>query len=290
MNNNFDSDAIYYDYQAAVASLTRTSFDHDVWVPGHFAPAWSRTQQILPAFLSRQSIAVGVDPTVNDEAFKSILITLRQAFAVHIFNLVNPTSWEPAVGEYMRSIVVHGMCQALNFYVDSVVAIKKLSGENHLNSARLAHTCVHSALSLALLYLTRFVSMTDSVVICEQKIVFCSNAEIMTRLRRAYSDYEAFTAKSETLKYSRPILWTLYVGAWSERVQSLGTDQTQTKKQWFNSRFSAHAKKNGFNTWKEVREVLLGFFYNDNLSPNGSLWFQETLEDVNKTLPLRERV
>ena len=270
------SDAIYHDYQAAVASFNRPFFDHEVWVPRYFAAEWSRMEDSLPTSLSIKYIALAIDPSISDSAFRRILATLKCGHDVWIFNLLNGTSENAALSEWMRSIVTHGCCRLLEHYLDTVVAIEKVSRDNVLSTDYVTHAHAQSVLSLALLYWARFVGMTDSVVIGKHKAVFCWNPSIMKLFKSAYEDFETLTPETETTRYSRPMLWALYIGAWSEQKDALGTDQQEVGKQYFNSRFRAHAIKMGLSGWQDVREVLLGFLHNDSVPPNGSLWFHET--------------
>lgn len=268
-----------------MAAFTKPSYDHDEWVPKYFAPAWSRTQQLLPPSLSCEAIALKLDPSINDDTLRSVLTILRRGHDMYIFNLANPMPKEVHAGEYMRSIVANGMCRLLNHYLDNVAVIEKLVGQNTLTGRQITHARVQTIVSLALFYWGRFVSITDSVVIGTGKAVFCSNPGILTRLRKAYGDYDTLTLKAEKIPYSRQALFAVYVGAWAEQMKALGTGQTEVEKQWFNSKFGAHASKMGLRTWEEVREVLIGFLHNDFVPPNGSIWFQKTLKEFEKSKP-----
>jgi hypothetical protein len=281
------SDAFYYDYQRAVMSFVRPCFDYDIWIPQYFAPMWTRVQEKLPSSVSHTAVIEGLDSTIDNDELRQIFINQRHLNRVFVLAHadVKIRGLTTLTYPYMRSHFVHVMGQALNHYLDSVTFVNECRLNNDLVGESVTHARVQAVLSLALLYWTRIVSKTDSFVIGGHKTIFVANAGLLKRFRGAYADYDTFTLSDAALRYSRSMLWALYIGAWSEQI--IGAEKEGNGKEgwWFGSRLAHHASEMGIHSWQGVREVLLGFIHFDSLPPNGSLWFHKVRQYAELAMP-----
>lgn len=248
---------------------------------------WSQLREKLPKFISDAHATYGLDTTVDDAQLKNIFANMRHRNGVGAVVFADSRFQTEAVVSYLKSGAVVAMGQALNHYFDSVMILDECKSQNVLISEQATRARVQSALSLALLYWTRVISRSDSVIISEHKVVFAASLGLLRRLRSACADYDTFSSADTAKRYSRCMLWALYIGAWSEQMRRPGNDCDDPKEEWFGSRLASHASEMGFCSWQDVREVLLGFIYNDNLPLNGSLWFHKVLKLARVEVPLR---
>ena len=231
-------------------------------------------QALLPECVSHRVVARGLDPAISNKTLRSIFVHLRHIHEVFLFATTNPKFEEDAIGHYIRTAVIHGMARAHNYYLISVTASASHQYDKLLPESSRLGKCVELILCLALQYWARIVSMTDDVVVGEKKHVFNAGAGLLSRLKNACHEYDTITSSSEKLIYERPVLWALYVGAWSDHLHAHGQNHIHAEEQWFNVRLAAHVDRMSLHSWSEVRRILVGYIHNDHLSSDGSLWFR----------------
>ncbi len=198
-----------------------------------------------------------------------------------LYSRNNPDFKKDSIGQYIRSVVVHGMAQALNQYLDGVAALFR----HKCTRSHQVEIYVDSILCLALQCWARVVSRTDNVVIGDEKHVFQANAGVLDRLKKAYNEFEVLASNSEALKYTRPVTWGLYVGAWYEQMHAYGEIHVHAEEQWFNKRLAAHASRIGLYCWAEARAILVCYIHNDHLPFDGSLWFDRLIARAQMATP-----
>jgi len=154
----------------------------------------------------------------------------------------------------------------VNRYLDSRDLIRKQEG---LDQTSLKSAQAEAYASLALLYLVRCEARMEAFQIGAKDTIFRANLLILTRMKELLE----MDAKTQ---HSRMKLFALFVGAYAEQARVVTTCEVP-EKGWFNVNLATQAAKLGLWTWRDVREILLGFHYSDALQPHGSIWFWKTM-------------
>lgn len=260
--------ALYHDMQRACLSLVRPAFDLETWVPKQF-------NSVCFTAISRMSDAViceshrQLDASITNPIMKALIIEARYCRDIRLLISEDQRLAKNQMNWYFGCRTMACVGGLVNHYLDSRGLMEKYR-EIDYSGLKVARN--EACTSLALLYVIRCEAKMDTFRIGDRETIFRANPKILTRMRELLEQDELSVEK----QHSRTKLFALFVGAYAEQVRALSTHEAP-EKGWFNVELAIHAAKMRVWTWRDVREILLGFHYSDSLQPYGSVWFWKTM-------------
>jgi hypothetical protein len=183
-----------------------------------------------------EEMSVVMDSSIYGMSVCRAFINIRRCLSVFFLGLKDAKYASPAHMYYVRYLVTAAINELLHCFVD-------------------ARSQVEAYASLAGIVFIRATAGIDRIHVCGDFYLWDVNDMLLGKMKGLI----------EVKGYSRVKLWALYVGACVE--------QARGKVEWYNVRLAEHVRGMGLVTWREVREVLMGFLYTDILKPHGSEWF-----------------
>lgn len=259
---------VYHDMQRACLALSRSAFDLETWVPQKFAPFYMMAMEKMQKEVLHEACEKLVDASVTDPTMKSLLTEAFHCGAVFMLSLRDQKFATRQIVFYLRCRVTVFMGRLINHYLDSIALMEK---DEWWDVEALRAGRVQAYLSLAVVYMIRCRAKVDTFHIGDNVAIFSANSKILSRLRELLEQDQW----NDEERYARMKLMALFVGAWAEQARAMPTSSPEIE--WFNIKLAAQAAKMDLRSWREVREVLLGFNYSDSLQPHGSIWFGKTM-------------
>lgn len=260
---------VYNDVQRSCLSLSRTVFDHEVWVPQRFEPLYQRATKPMPDNVMFEACEKEIDDSIVDPVMREMMTHLHHLNSVFRLSYQNQDFANRQTILYMRCRVVVVLGRLVNHYLDSV-SVMENGDWRRPDLVRAAR--VEAYTSLSQIFLLRCKGKLDTFHIGDKVAIFSANPRILRRVQELLEQDEWNTEQ----QYARMKLSALFAGAWAEQAKAATTDKTADSG-WFNVRLAAQAARMGLQSWREVRDALLGFSYSDFLEPNGARWFWKTM-------------
>jgi hypothetical protein len=257
---------LYNDAQLMAMFLVRPIWDPFKWLPMVFAPVWALAAPLLPHI---EHTVDNIDPSITG-ALAEYLIELRKAWAI---SATREPEWQaaaqiPAVMASFLSKTYILAGRVTSLYVDVTERLRFRELTNALRSELL----MQQYITLAIKYHTKVLSADPKVFGVP---VFDARGSALPALRASLEASSQLVNDPHMRRNMNARLWALYVGAMSEH--SWPTPGFDPHKAWFNTNLANQAIKMGLRTWQSVKHILLGFFYVEWMPPNGSNWFEKTL-------------
>lgn len=257
---------VHNDIQTSTIFLVRPIFDVDGFLPMVYAPIWTAAAPDMPLLDDTND---DLDPSIEGslvDAFKN----MRKFWALCIV-LEQQGKNESASNAVMtwcnnsQELILIG--RLINHYHN----VQQLLSQQ-INRSLKNRMLVQQYLAVAAAYLAKSLNLNPVILGVP---MFDARPALLPALRRALEDSEQLSTKAHRRKYMNARLWALYVGALAE--QSHLKPGYHSCKRWFNIRLAEQAIAMNLFTWDRVKQVLLGFLYNERIAPDGSLWFEKTI-------------
>jgi hypothetical protein len=269
---------LYNECQLTAMFLVRPIWDPFKWLPMVFAPVWVVATSDFPPI---EQIEDNVDPSITGAAAEYLGELQRVWEVLRIRKQDGQAAIQsPAVMAWFlsKSYILDG--RAVSLYLDVTERLKSQELSNALRSKLL----VLEYTTLAMKYHVKVLCMDPKMF---GEPVFDARGSALRALQVSLEASSRLSNDPFMRRNTNARLWALYVGAMAEH--NCPTPGADPHRDWFNTHLAKQAIAMGLYTWQPVKRILLGFFYVEWMTPNGSDWFKRTLNIylTDDWLPLR---
>ena len=266
---------VYTDCQMSARFLVPPVFDVDEWLPKVLAPLSRMAAGAAAASLPPLSDDVGKnDPSINDLELQEIFTGRRETMQYWVASAQQEQEVEHSLlilaWIAFRAVISQG--KLVNYYLKKVEDLKR----RNLTDKQKNHLYTQTYLALAALYMTRLWSFNNAVLGIP---MFDAGPQILARLQEIMRESDRPSGGPVFHQYCHARLWPFYVGAFGEQLNATMKNNTDDPcTQWFNRKLAKQAHLTGITTWDQASQIFRGFLHTDMLPPNGSTWFERTVQ------------
>lgn len=286
ISEHFMLQVLFFDTDLAVKTMTRSVFSPEHWMPSFFQSNWSRTAPSLP--VSVLDCETGLDPCIKTHPLRGIFALNRQLIEI----CSRPLTFNPSSGLdanacfiYVGSMSHIGMCKLVNHYLDLTDGGTLARSSTSSRNLTQGQTYTEAAITLSAIYIIRLIGYEVKV---NGINIRDASPTILSHLHSTLDLALKHLTPSEQQHYQGAYLWIFYIGAISEQLAPMKSDifaresdyevfRETVSRRFYNRKFARQAFQMGLWSWAEVREVLKGFIYSDNVEPHGSSWLYRTI-------------
>jgi hypothetical protein len=286
ISEQFILQVLFFDTDLAVKTMTRPVFDPEHWMPSFFERNWSAAAPSLP--VSILDCESGLDESIATKPLCGVFALNRQLIEI----CSKPRPLNPKSGLNANSCFIYvgskshwGMCRLVNHYLNLTYSQSEDGSHSLFPGLTKGQSFTEATITLAAIYTIRLIGYEAKV---NGINIRDASPTILTHLRSSLNHALNHLTSSEHQHYQTAYLWIYYLDPLSEQLASAKSDifvnqsdyeevRGIVSRQFYNRKLARHAHKMKLWSWAEVRAVLQGFIYSDNVEPHSSRWFYRTV-------------
>lgn len=207
------------------------------------------------------------DVSIGNSNIRSLILEAKYCRDLTLLMAQDETLAYNQMNWYLGCRTMACVGKTTNHYLDSRLLMEK---QEMIDRAGAGAARTEAYVSLALLYMLRCEAKMNTFQIGDKDAIFRADPLIRKQMR-------GLLESIRKRQSSRAKLFALFVGAYAEQASAVTTPGAP-ERSWFNVNVVTQSAQLGLWTWKEIREVLIGFHYSDALQPQGSNWFWKTMK------------